>query len=147
MNPPDAGGEHDKMFGWNFLNLLQSNKGTIEFRRGGPSTRLEHTFTWIEIAVEFIQASMQVSNSLDIPANVKGLASFLRAANLSNGPGEFSSEYVQALLGAFDPYRSIQPKPVGILSTPKREKLARKKEEDRGRNLMLSKAIYSKDWN
>ena len=55
MNP-----NHDKMFRWNFLYLLQDNKGTVEFRRGAASTSVTDVFMWIELAMSFTQAALHI---------------------------------------------------------------------------------------
>lgn len=44
MNP-----NHDKMFGWNFLYLLNSPNGTIEFWRGAACTSAQQAFVYIRL--------------------------------------------------------------------------------------------------
>lgn len=80
MNP-----DHDKMFGWNFLYLLNNPHGTIEFRRGPASSSVQDVFVNIEVAMSFVEAAIRLGDMATLektPATVGGLKRFIAAANL-----------------------------------------------------------------
>ncbi|RAH84383.1 hypothetical protein BO86DRAFT_454402, partial [Aspergillus japonicus CBS 114.51] len=115
MNP-----NHDKMYGWNFLYLLNSPHGTIEFRRGPASTSAQNVFVCIEIAMSFVGAAIQLADvgSLEqVPATVGGLKWFIRSANLPDKvPGLYDSRYLDLLFAGKADSAFREPKPLGKLS-------------------------------
>jgi hypothetical protein len=52
----------DKYFGWNFLNLLEDGKTTIEFRRPTGVKSAKECLAWVEFTVTFVQATVQSRN-------------------------------------------------------------------------------------
>lgn len=44
---------NDKLFGWNFLNLLESDKCTIEFRHPPGVKSAKECLAWVEFTVKF----------------------------------------------------------------------------------------------
>lgn len=145
MNP-----EHDKMFGWNFLYLLHSASGTIEFRRGAASTSEEDVFMWIEVALSFIAASINletVEKLSRVPATASGLRSFIEAADLPDGViGLFESSHLRRFFSAASNDAFKEPKPLGKLSDAKYRKLMAKKEEDKRKTVMLKKVLQTPYW-
>jgi hypothetical protein len=69
------------MFGWNFLNLLENGKMTIEFRRAPGVEIAENCLAWVEFVVTFVQAAVQkgigLSNDTGLAATVQELKGFL----------------------------------------------------------------------
>lgn len=93
MNP-----NHDNMFGWNFLYLLNSPNGTIEFRRGAACTSAQQVFVYIEIAMSFIEVAVQLGtaeNLEKVPGTVGGLKQFISTTCLPNNvPGLYNLRYL-----------------------------------------------------
>ena len=145
MNP-----NHDKMFGWNFLYLLQGPTGTIEFRRGAASTSLSDVFMWIEVAMSFVQASIDLGSRENLsrtPPTVGGFKFFIQQAKLpEQAPGLFDSRFLGLFFGATDSGAFREPMPLGKLSPAKFGKLMRKKEEDKHKMVILSKISRSPYW-
>ncbi|PYI09012.1 hypothetical protein BO78DRAFT_459563 [Aspergillus sclerotiicarbonarius CBS 121057] len=146
MNP-----DHDKMFGWNFLYLLNSPHGTIEFRRGAASTSAQNVFVYIEVAMSFIEAAIQLGSpeSLNkVPATVGGLKWFLQTAHLPDQlPGLYDSRYLELFFAGKADSVFREPKPLGKLSAHKLNKLARKKEEDKRKNIAMVKMLHEPYWS
>ncbi|RGP58024.1 hypothetical protein FSPOR_11936 [Fusarium sporotrichioides] len=146
MNP-----DHDKMFGWNFLYLLNSPHGTIEFRRGAASISSSDVFMWIEIAMSFVQASIQGGsrdNLARVPATAGGLRWFIEAARLPDGvPGLYDSRYLRRFFSNIPDKTFRQPVPLGRLSSAKLAKLKYKKEEDKRKTVILSKMAQEPFWD
>ncbi|OBS22823.1 hypothetical protein FPOA_09148 [Fusarium poae] len=146
MNP-----DHDKMFGWNFLYLLNSPHGTIEFRRGAASVSSSDVFMWIEIAMSFVEASIRGGrreNLAKVPATVGGLKWFIGAARLPDGiPGLYDSRYLKRLFSNIPDGAFRQPVPLGKLSPAKLAKLKNKKLEDKKKTVILSKMVQEPYWN
>lgn len=145
MNP-----DHDKMFGWNLLYLLHSPHGTIEFRRGAASTSPEDVFMWIELAMSFVQASIQLGNPdslTKVPPTVGGLLWFIQAAKLPDRvPGLYDSRYLDRLFSGANHDAFQEPIPLGQLSSDKMSKLLRKKMEDKEKTIVLSKIAHEPYW-
>jgi hypothetical protein len=145
MNP-----NHDKMFGWNFLYLLNDPKGTIEFRRGAASVRVQDVFMWVELAMSFIQASVRIGlpeNLRKIPRTVGGLRWFIDNAGLPNQVhGMNDKRYLDLIFAGKRQDGTLSPKPLGNLSKEKAEKLLKKKEEDKTKNIMESKVMQAPYW-
>ncbi|CAG1979937.1 unnamed protein product [Fusarium graminearum] len=146
MNP-----DHDKMFGWNFLYLLNSPHGTIEFRRGAASTSSSDVFMWIELAMSFVEASIRGGrreNLAKVPATVGGLKWFIGAARLPDGvPGLYDSRYLRRLFSNIPDETFRQPVPLGRLSPAKLAKLKYKKQEDKRKTVILSKMAQEPYWS
>ena len=145
MNP-----DHDKMFGWNFLYLIHNPHGTIEFRRGAASTSSDDVFMWVEIAMSFVQASIQGGsreNLTRVPPTVGGLKWFIRAANLPDRvPGLYDSRYLSRLFSTTPDNAFREPVPLGKLSSAKIAKLMKKKEEDKRKTVIHSKMAHEPYW-
>lgn len=146
MNP-----DHDKMFGWNFLYLLNNPHGTIEFRRGAASTSVQDVFIYIEIAMSFLEASVRlgdVERLKSVPATIGGLHWFIQAAKLPDGiPGLFDSRYLMPFFAGKNPSAFREPKPLGNLSPHRLNKLNRKKEEDKRKNIAMVKVSQEPYWS
>lgn len=146
MNP-----DHDKMFGWNFLYLLNNPHGTIEFRRGAASTSVQDVFIYIEIAMSFLEAAVRlgdVESLKSVPATVGGLQWFIQAAKLPDGiPGLFDSRYLKLFFAGKSQSAFREPRPLGILSPYKLNKLNRKKEEDKRKNVAMTKILQEPYWS
>lgn len=146
MNP-----NHDKMFGWNFLYLLNNPHGTIEFRRGAASTSVDHVFIYIEVAMSFIDAAIRLGDPerLErVPATVGGLKWFIRAANLpDNVPGLYKLRYLNRFFSGKSDSAFREPKPLGKLSAARLLKLKKKKEEDKKKNLAMVKMLQQPYWS
>ncbi|KAG0154189.1 hypothetical protein PDIDSM_1569 [Penicillium digitatum] len=146
MNP-----DHDKMFGWNFLYLLNNPHGTIEFRRGAASNSVQDVFIYIEIAMSFLEASVRlgdVESLKSVPATVGGLQWFIQAAKLPDGiPGLFDSRYLKLFFAEKNQSAFREPRPLGILSPYKLNKLNRKKEEDKRKNVAMVKMLQEPYWS
>ncbi|KAH8812205.1 hypothetical protein F5884DRAFT_831887 [Xylogone sp. PMI_703] len=140
---------HDKMFGWNFLYLLYSPHGTIQFRRGAASTSPQHVFMWIEVAMSFVQAAVDGGsreNLSRIPAAVGGLRWFIQAANLPDRvPGLYDSRYLDIFFARASTNAFREPRPLGKLSSTKLNKLLKKKEDKR-KNIILAKVSHEPYW-
>ena len=146
MNP-DRNGEHDKFYGWNFLNLLASPEATVEFRRGAASVNAQDALIWIEFAIPFVQTSLKlgtIENLRRIPADVSGLSWFLDSSKPSSVVHDY--RYVDLFFAGSNPQASIQPKPAGQLSSAKSKKLKQKMVEDKEKNIMLSKVMHTPYW-
>lgn len=146
MNP-----DHDKMFGWNFLYLLNSPYGTIEFRRGAASTSSSDVFMWIELAMSFVEASIRGGrheNLAKVPATAGGLKWFIGAARLPDGvSGLYDSRYLRRLFSNIPDETFRQPVPLGRLSPAKLAKLKHKKQEDKRKTVILSKMAQEPYWS
>lgn len=146
MNP-----NHDKMFGWNFLYLLNNPHGTIEFRRDAASTSVDHVFIYIEVAMSFIDAAIRLGDPerLErVPATVGGLKWFIRAANLpDNVPGLYKLRYLNRFFSGKSDSAFREPKPLGKLSAARLLKLKKKKEEDKKKNLAMVKMLQQPYWS
>lgn len=73
-------GYDNKNFAWNFRNLVQGNKGTIEFRQPPASSTSAQSLSWAEFVMNFIQSSVKLgsfTNLKTFPDNIRGLRSFL----------------------------------------------------------------------
>ncbi|RAQ53599.1 hypothetical protein AFGD_006833 [Aspergillus flavus] len=145
MNP-----NHDKMFGWNFLYLLNSPNGTIEFRRGAACTSAQQAFVYIEIAMSFIEASVQLGSPENLetaPGTVGGLNQFISAARFSNNvPGLYDSRYLSLFFGNKTDGTFREPKPLGKLSAYQLNKLNKKKEDDK-KNVAMVKMLHEPYWS
>lgn len=130
MNP-NRNGEHDKFYGWNFLNLLASPEATVEFRRGAASVNTQDALIWIEFAISFVQTSLNfgtIENLRRVPADVGGLRWFLDSSKPSSAMHDYRC--VDLFFAGSNPQASIQPKPAGQLSLAKSKKLKQKMMED-----------------
>lgn len=145
MNP-----NHDKMFGWNFLYLLNSPNGTIEFWRGAACTSAQQAFVYIEIAMSFIEAAVQLGSPENLetaPGTVGGLNQFISAARLSNNaPGLYDSRYLSLFFGNKTDGTFREPKPLGKLSAYQLNKLNKKKEDDK-KNVAMVKMLHEPYWS
>lgn len=146
MNP-----NHDKMFGWNFLYLLNSPNGTIEFRRGAACTSAQQVFVYIEIAMSFIEAAVQLGTAENlerVPGTVGGLKRFIGAARLPNNvPGLNDSRYLSFFFDNKGDNTFRKPKPLGRLSAYQLSKLKKKKEEDKEKNVVMVKMSHEPYWS
>ncbi|KAH8431695.1 uncharacterized protein LDX57_009349 [Aspergillus melleus] len=146
MNP-----NHDKMFGWNFLYLLESPNGTIEFRRGAASTSAQSVFVCIEVAMSFIEAAIRLGDPQKLektPATVGGLKWFIRAAKLpENIPGLYDSRYLNHFFSGKSDGALREPKPLGNLSDDRLNKLKKKKDEDKKKNVARAKMLQEPYWS
>jgi Putative amidoligase enzyme len=76
-------GYRNHYFAWNFWTLF-GPKGTIEFRQPPASVSAGDTLGWAELAMNFIQASVQRGSSVrNFASNVGGLRSFLEQVHVS----------------------------------------------------------------
>jgi hypothetical protein len=146
MNP-----DHDKMFGWNFLYLLNSPNGTIEFRRGAACTSAQQVFVYIEIAMSFVEAAIQLGTPEyleSLPSAVGGLKQFISAASLpDNVPGLYDSRYLSLFFGNKNDSTFREPKPLGKLSAYQLSKLNQKKEDDKKKNVAMVKMLREPYWS
>lgn len=111
MNP-----NRNKMFGWNFLYLLDSPHRTIEFRRGPASSSAQKVFACIELATSFVEAAVRLGDPESIektPSTVGGLKRFIQAANLPNRPGLYESSYLNHFFDGKNDADFREPKPLG----------------------------------
>ncbi|OAA50763.1 hypothetical protein BBO_00710 [Beauveria brongniartii RCEF 3172] len=138
------------MFGWNFLYLLHSSQGTIEFRRGAASTSEEDVFMWIEVALSFIAASINlaaVEKLSKFPATVFGLRSFIEVAGLPDGTiGMFDRSHLRRFFSTASNDAFKEPKPLGKLSDAKFRKLMVKRDEDKRKTVILKKVLQAPSW-
>lgn len=152
MNPDDPHtGNEDKMFGWNLRYILKRGpKGTIEFRRGAGSSRKEHAFMWIELAISFVSAAVKqgVPDILKtIKPDISGLRAFIEQANLpTHTSGLYAPQYLNELYRNKNGAASRQPVPLGELPAKKRQKLAQKHEQDKHKTVMLTKLDRAPAW-
>ena len=94
-------------FCWNFLSIF-GEKGTIEFRQPPASLTLDETLTWAELAMNFIQASVQHRSSpLDFCSDLGGLRLFLEQVNI---PGVNEPVRLQNLWADKPPNMALKPK-------------------------------------
>ncbi|KAF7591582.1 hypothetical protein BBP40_001330 [Aspergillus hancockii] len=146
MNP-----DHDKMFGWNFLYLLSSPHGTIEFRRGAASTSAQGVFVYIEVAMSFVEAAIRLGEpgKLEkIPGTVGGLKWFINAANLPDKvPGLYDSRYLDLFFSGRSDTALREPRPLGNLTADRLSKLKKKKEEDMRKNVAMAKMLQEPYWS
>ncbi|KAH6839568.1 hypothetical protein B0I37DRAFT_439316 [Chaetomium sp. MPI-CAGE-AT-0009] len=137
MNPDGS-----RYFGVNFLALEKYK--TVEFRRGAASTKLDDVFKWVEFAMTFLQASIQLSAKSDFSRfqpTVGGLRKFFDNARLVEDPGMNQRKYLNLLFQSHKPEEKAEPIPVRLetLSKEKRAKLSKKVEADKLSNPMLDK--------
>ncbi|KAA8652759.1 hypothetical protein EYZ11_013371 [Aspergillus tanneri] len=146
MNP-----NHDKMYGWNFLYLLNSPNGTIEFRRGAASTSAENVFVYIEVAMSFVEAAIRLGDPHRLektPGTVGGLKWFMKAAKLPDKvPGLYDSRYLNHFFSEKSDTALREPKPLGNMSAYRLNKLKRKKEEDKRKNIAMAKMLHEPYWS
>ncbi|KAJ5214398.1 hypothetical protein N7449_001567 [Penicillium cf. viridicatum] len=121
MNP-----DHDKMLGWNFLYLLNNPYGTIEFRRGAE-----------------IWKALRVCPPLSVDSSGLSKLQSYRTVFLDYLTPDISSyssqERVKVLFVSQDHW--------GILSPYKLNKLNRKKEEDKRKNVAMTKILQEPYWS
>ncbi|KAB8269043.1 hypothetical protein BDV30DRAFT_230136 [Aspergillus minisclerotigenes] len=138
------------MFGWNFLYLLNSPNGAIEFRRGAACSSAQQAFVYIEIAMSFIEAAIQLGSPENLeraPGTVDGLKQFISAARLSNNvPGLYDSRYLSLFFGNKTDGTFREPKPLGKLSAYQLNKLNKKKEDDK-KNVAMVKMLHEPYWS
>lgn len=137
MNP-----DKSKYFGVNFLALERYK--TVEFRRGAASTKLNDVFMWVEFAMTFLQASIQLPSKNDFSRfqpTVGGLRNFFDNANLVEDPGMNQRKYLDLLFHGHASNQRAEPIPVKLetLSKEKKAKLSKKIEADKQSNPMLDK--------
>jgi hypothetical protein len=100
----------DKYFGWNFLNLLNNNMATIEFRRAPGVTDAEDCLAWVEFTVTFVEASVQYGATLadkhwGVVANVQELKEFLGRVTVSGGEPARLRDIFRGKSGALFPQK------------------------------------------
>lgn len=137
MNPDGS-----KYFGWNFQAIPKYS--TVEFRRGAASTSANDVFSWVELAVSFVNAALKLRTASDLrnfAGNIGGLTAFIEVG-VVEGPGLNDKRYFQRLLAkrGLDktPNSRLDPIPVGELSPTKLKKLKEKINLDRLANPMLN---------
>ena len=111
---------------------------TIEFRRAPGVTAFYKCYSWVELAVSFIQAaraSTSISHLRNYSRDVAGLYSFIRGTMTE-------SEQIRAIDIIFaGKSGSIMPSQIGYLDAKRREKLSKKKRRDDLKNSMVEKML------
>lgn len=137
MNPDGS-----KYFGWNFQAIPKYS--TVEFRRGAASTSVNDVFSWVELAVSFVNASLKLQTAAGLrqyASTVGGLTQFIELG-VVEGPGLNNKRYFERLLvkRGLDksPNARLEPVPVGELTPDKLKKLKEKIRLDQQMNPMLN---------
>lgn len=137
MNPDGS-----KYFGWNFQAIPKYS--TVEFRRGAASTSLNDVYSWVELAVSFVNASLRLSTAAGLgqfDSTVGGLTQFIELG-VVEGPGLNNRRYFDRLLLKRglekSPNARLDPIPVGELTPVKLRKLKEKIRLDQQMNPMLN---------
>ncbi|KUI65228.1 hypothetical protein VM1G_00039 [Cytospora mali] len=137
MNPDGS-----KYYGWNFQAIQKYS--TVEFRRGAASTSVNDVFSWVELAVSFVKASLKLQSAAGLrqySATVRGLTQFIELG-VVEGPGLNDKRYFNRLLvkRGLDksPNARLDPDPVGELTPDKLKKLKQKIRLDQQMNPMLN---------
>ncbi|KAL7924402.1 putative amidoligase enzyme domain-containing protein [Trichoderma austrokoningii] len=144
MNP-----DRDKMFGWNFLYLLNNANGTIEFRRGASCKSAQEVFVWIEIAMSFVEAAVQHGTPQELAEmtnNVGGLKKFIRKTKFEKGPGLYEQSFLDLFFGEVDKMAFREPRPLGTLSDSELKRLKKKKDDDEKKNIAAAKMMPESYW-
>jgi len=134
----------DKYFGWNFLNLLEDGKTTIEFRRPPGVKSVKECLAWVEFTVTLVQAAVQsgntLTNNMGVAANVQALKNFLGRITVSGGEPARLDAIFHGKSGA------IFPQKVDIIgySPEKMNKIERMKAKDKNKNLMRKRMKQSR---
>ncbi|KAK4106893.1 hypothetical protein N658DRAFT_555660 [Parathielavia hyrcaniae] len=115
------------------IEACRTERDTVEFRRGAASSTARDVFKWVEFALAFLQASIQLPARgalASFPPNVGGLKKFFDSARLIEDPGMRRKSEGRA-----------EPTPVKLesLSKQKTEKLHKKIEKDKHSNPMLDR--------
>lgn len=141
---------YERNYCWNFASLM--TKGTIEFRKPPVSTSADEALCWAELAMSFIQTSIQcesVEKLQKVPPNVGGLRWFVSRFNV---PGKNEPARLERLWQGKHPKAMLQPIPSGqiypgVPLTPReRLGLARLVEADRQRIERLAKNPREPYW-
>jgi hypothetical protein len=133
----------DKYFGWNFLNLLEVGKNTIEFRRPPGVKSAKECLAWVEFTVTFIQAAVQngntLTNNIGVAANVQALRNFLGSITISGcEPARFDTIF-RRKSGA------IFPQKINMIGySPEEMNKIERKAKDKNKNLMGEKMKHSR---
>lgn len=137
MNPDGS-----KYFGWNFQAIPKYS--TVEFRRGAASTSVNDVYSWVELAVSFVMASLKLQTAAGLKkyaSNIRGLTEFIKLG-VVEGPGLNDRRYFERLLVKRGlnqhPDARLDPIPVGELTPDKLKKLKEKIRLDQQINPMLN---------
>ncbi|KAF7509723.1 hypothetical protein GJ744_007594 [Endocarpon pusillum] len=141
---------YERNYCWNFASLV--TKGTIEFRKPPVSTSADEALCWAELAILFIQTSIQcesVEKLQKVPPNVGGLRWFVSQFNV---PGKNEPARLERLWQGKHPKAMLQPVPAeqifpGVPLTPgEKVYLARLARADRQRIEKLAKDAREPYW-
>ena len=100
---------NDARYAWNFWPLM-TTKQTIEFRKPPASTTADEALTWAELALNFVQASIEYGSLTSLqrfPAHVKGLRLFLAEVN---DPEINAPDRLQVLWAGVSPTAAVEPR-------------------------------------
>jgi Putative amidoligase enzyme len=127
----------DRHYAWNFKNLYYGGKMTIEFRRAPGVILARHCLSWVELAAAFTRAARNFGSAAQLNGysrDVAGLKNFI-SAGLVPGMNE-----LQLMSLIFDGKSGgLEPVVVGPLSVERQQRLAKKKQQDQQKNLMVKK--------
>jgi hypothetical protein len=96
--------KNDRDYCWNFRSLFLS--GTLEFRKPPPCNTPEQSLAWAELAIGFVQASVQygsLERLRSVPANVGGLRWFISKFGIkgANEPDRMQAIWADKNANAF----------------------------------------------
>lgn len=73
--------DEDRYYGWNFSNLYEGRRMTVEYRRGPGIQDFRICEAWVALAVSFVQAARRAETIKDVvrfSADVEGLRPLIR---------------------------------------------------------------------
>ena len=133
-------GDGTRYYGWNFLNLYQGGKSTIEFRLGrAPGvTSATECRSWVEFIVAFAHAAISnatPSELMKYPTTVGGLHSF---NHTSRGTNDMSLNLI--FTDQLGTNGTLEPLPVRTLNPRQVTRFNAKREADTN-NIVQKKMI------
>lgn len=132
MNP-----DYDRYYAWNFTNVEEDVKGTVEFRKPPAALRCEDAIGWVEFTISFLRAALnsvvklEVGDMIEFGHDISGLRRFLRLASPSNEGLRYIDYLFEGKTG------QVFPIPVGPLDEETRRLMKLKKEAEKAKKLSL----------
>ena len=125
---------------WNFRNLLQGGKMTVEFRQPPGVVIAKDCLAWAEFVVTFGGAALKTAVSYHAlhmyTEDVGGLKSFLKTGVVS---GASDPDLLEKVVGRVKDTLKVYSQPVVVLGGDRQERLEKKMKEDETKNIFAKK--------
>ena len=130
---------------WNFMNLIQGSKMTIEFRQPPGVVGAEGCLVWAEFTVTFCEAAIKTADSYHTLSayteDVGGLKSFLKTGIVD---GASNSELLNKVFRNVKETQKVYSQPVTVLGQERWERLEARMKEDEAKNIFVKKIKLTK---